>query len=93
MTFGSTLRAFRLGYHVSQKHNALVKVSDYPDGKKVSIKLVPIDGKVPHDKFKDHRCWWERDGELLDAVPALRGIRNVKRIISFDVDAETGELT
>lgn len=92
MSFGTTLRAFRLGYRISDKHNALIKVAIYKDGKRVNIKIVPRHMAVPKDNFREYVCWWDRNGKLLNHCRILKMVKNPKRIISFDVDAETGEM-
>lgn len=93
-SFGNTLRAFRLGYRISRKRGAFVKLSDV-DLKTVNVTLVPLYKKVPSKNSKStHRCWWEYDDgpeAFLDLIPVLKNIRRVKRTISFDIYIETGE--
>jgi len=96
VSFGATLRAYRLGYRISEKRGAFVRLADNPDGKTVNVTLVPRDRQVPRERgmSKEHRCWWESPigGEaLLDMIPAIRNVKKVKRTISFDVDFQTGE--
>lgn len=94
-TFGAVLRATRLGYHISNKHGAFVRLSEVDD-KTINVTLAPLDKHVPNARGnKMHYCWWEQkdDGEppLLDLIPALQNVRMVKRLISFDINKETGE--
>jgi hypothetical protein len=92
-SFGRTLRAYRLGYAPSHKHGAFIRLEVVND-KAVNVTLVPLSHQVPAgNRKKLHVVWWEsREAKkILDLIPAIKGIRRVKEIISFDVDAETGE--
>jgi hypothetical protein len=94
-TFGMVLRAARLGYHISDKHRAFVRISDV-DERTLNITLAPLAAHVPKQGGnKMHYCWWEQkdDGEppLLDLIPSIRAVRRVKKVISFDIDREPGE--
>jgi hypothetical protein len=92
-TFGMVIRAARLGYHLSAKHGAFIRLCDV-DETTVNVTLAPIDSHVPNSKPKTHYCWWEQkdadDPPLLDLIPALQNVRKVKKLISFDIDKETG---
>lgn len=92
-TFGSVLRAARLGYHWSEKLGAFLRVSG--DGPFV-FDLAPATG-VPKQHAKgEHRVWWDTD-EGRNAVlscGALRGIRRVSRPFRITVgdDGERASL-
>jgi len=93
-TFGVLLRATRLGYHISDKHQAFVRICEIDD-RTLNVTLAPLDQHVPSKNTpKIHYCWWEQkdkdEPSLLDLIPALQGVRKVKRLISFDIDKETG---
>lgn len=96
VTFGSALQAFRLGYRISDKRSAFVKLADV-DCNTLNITLVPLHKRVPDTrgrKGQKHYCWWETEhkGEdVLDQIPSIRNVRKVKQILSFDIDRETGE--
>lgn len=86
-TFGQVLRGARLGYHWSAKHQAMVRVAG--DGP-FQIWLCPP-GQLPSAPTKgEFRVWWEKP-EILDACPALAGIKRVKQPIQITV-GERGEL-
>ncbi len=94
-TFGMLLRATRLGYGLSDKHQAFVRICDV-DNKTLNVTLSPLDRHVPNKNTpKNHYCWWEQKDDdeppLLDLIPALQSVRRVKRLVSFDIDRETGE--
>lgn len=86
LAFGHTLRAYRLGYHVSDRLQAFVRICDVTDTT-FNITLVPLYDKVPNSKG-NHRCWWEcqNPDALFADMPALKHVKKVKRTISFDVD-------
>lgn len=93
--FGSTLRAYRLGYGTSDRLQAHVRMSETRDGS-INITLVPLYQKAPDTRKKElHFIWWDKnDGggdSIFDTIPSLRHVRKIKRVISFDVDKETGE--
>lgn len=97
MSFGVTLQAFRLGYRISDKRRAFVRIAENADKRTLNVTLVPLYQRVPGTKGrkgKMHYCWWETDekGEdVLDLIPAIRHVRRIKQTLSFDVDKETGE--
>lgn len=89
------LRAARLGYHISDKHHAFIRIREVDD-KTLNITAAPLDQHVPNKNTpKPHYCWWEQkdadDPPLLDLIPALQNVRKVKKLVSFDIDKETGE--
>lgn len=96
MTFGITLQAFRLGYRISYKLGAFVKIVDI-DQNTLNVTVVPLDKRVPGTRGRKntkHYCWWETEAkgeDILALIPALRNMRGVKRILSFDIDRETGK--
>jgi hypothetical protein len=83
--FGSTIRAYRLGFHWSERHGAFIRIST--DGPRNVVELAPVDGIPVKTTTKAHRCWWEGDGpRMLDMMAWLRGVRRVKRYICVEVD-------
>jgi hypothetical protein len=90
MSFGKTLRAARMRFHWSHTHGAYIRMRQ--DGKIVIIELQPhglLPTKLDREKH-EYILWWTKRA-VLDYVPALRSIRSVKKAITFNVDAETGE--
>jgi hypothetical protein len=97
MSFGITLQAFRLGYRISDKRRAFVRIAENTDGQTLNVTLVPLYQRVPQTRGKQnklHYCWWETDDkgeDVLDLIPAIRNVKNIHQTLSFDVDRETGE--
>lgn len=92
-SFGRTLRAYRLGYAPSHKHGAFIRL-EIVDDKSVNVTLVPLNHQVPNSSRKKlHVVWWEsqESKKVIDLIPALKNVRRVKKIVSFDIDIETGE--
>lgn len=84
-SFGSNIRAARLGYHWSERHGAFIRMATA--GPRTFIELAPANS-VPNKsatKIKDHRCWWEQ-GDVLSMIPWLRNVRRIKRYIAVEVD-------
>jgi len=78
-TFGQTIRGARLGYHWSEKHGAMIRISD-ASASSWEVELCPPD-QLPVAKRKDnptHRCWWEGEN-VLEHIEPLKGIKLVKR--------------
>lgn len=86
-SFGSNIRACRLGYHWSERHGAFVRM--ITDGIRNFIELAPVDA-VPTKGIKflrsrHHRRWWS-DPAILDELPWLRNVRRIKRYVAVEVD-------
>lgn len=84
-SFGTNIRAARLGYHWSERHGAFIRMATV--GPRTFIELAPVSG-VPNKsaaKVKEHRCWWEEVG-ILDLIPWLRNVRRIKRYVAVEVD-------
>ena len=89
LTFGQTVRAYRLGWRWSDRLQGLLRMS--PTEKGMLVQLHPA-GLVPSKtEVKNFVAWWE-DVEIIDACAPLRSIKRVKKPISFFVHSETGEL-
>jgi len=86
-SFGSNIRAARLGWRWSDRHGAFIRMSDAGPGQSL-IELAPADG-LPGTRCSGgfHRCWWEQPG-ILDMIPWLRPVRRVKRLVRVVVDDE-----
>lgn len=89
--FGCFIRACRLGFGKSLKHNAFIRLSLNEAKTLLTITIAPTDILIPTDGRK-YFIRWQDEPEKLDLIPALRSIKNPKRIFSFDVDVQTGEL-
>lgn len=91
MSFGSMLRAYRLGYRYSDKHRCFIRMSDGPSRGIYRVELAPI-SRIPNKTgSKEHRCWWDDGATLLDLCKPLTALCGVKRPLTFYVDAN-GEL-
>ena len=75
---------------MSRKHGAFIRMSDAGPGRTL-IELCPIEG-VPAKKCPGghHRCWWDSP-ELLDMLPWLRGVKQIKRYFSVTIN-DDGEI-
>lgn len=86
-SFGSNIRAGRLGFKWSARHGAFIRMST-PSKDRTLIELAPHNA-VPSKKCKgevgDFRVWWEMP-QILDMIPWLRNIRRVKKFIAVFVD-------
>ena len=92
-SFGQTLRAFRLGWRISEKHEAFIKVGVNQARTRCTVYVAPLGQQVPKDRDKLHLCWWDddKDPNLLDLIPALKDVKAPTEAYSFDVNTETGE--
>lgn len=84
-TFGSNIKAARLGYHWSERHGAFIRMVTV--GSRMFVELAPASG-VPNKsetKSKDYRCWRD-DDSILDRIPWLRNVRRIKRYVAVEVD-------
>ncbi len=89
--FGSSLRAYRLGYHWSEKHQSFIRTSAL-SLEAILIELCPADGvPVVKTPCREHICWWDSP-EILDMVPALREIKGVAKHTTFVVDNDGNEI-
>lgn len=94
ITFGTALRAARIGYGLSTKHNAYIRVTDEgPDT--LRIVMIPLGEKLPSKGRTIYYAWWEvENGEelLTDLSPAISRVKRVKKSLSFVIDKQFGEL-
>lgn len=89
-SLGTTIRAARLGWGFSERHNCFIRMSD--DGKNTTmIELCPADD-IPSKKTKygTHRVWWD-EPDLLNLLPWLKPVREVKAYIAVIV-GDSGEI-
>lgn len=84
-SFGTHIRAARLGWGYAPQHGAFIRMSD-ADGANSRIELCPLNA-VPSKKVAGgfHRVWWESPG-ILDLIPWLKGVRRIKRYMCVVVD-------
>lgn len=88
-TFGQMIRAARLGYHWSPKHEAMIRIADC--GPHFEIRLCPPD-QLPKGPDKTngpeyHRCWWEEKSvDVLSMIEPLKRVKAVHARIRFLVD-------
>lgn len=89
-SFGTMIRAARLGWGLSRKHGCFIRMVDLGLDKNV-IELCPIHN-VPSKKSENrtYRVWWEQPG-ILDLIPWLRRVREIKRYIRVVVN-DVGEI-
>lgn len=83
-SFGTMIRARRLGWGLSNRHGGFIRMSD-ADGSNSLIEFCPIH-EVPSKKRGYHRCWWEGGDGILDMIPWLRFVRCIKRYFGVLVD-------
>jgi hypothetical protein len=86
--FGPTLRGMRLGYRWSSRHGCFVRISDHAQGALIELAPIEIPSKTA---TKFHRAWWEGQ-DILSMIEPLRGVRKIKKPVSFVVDG-SGQLT
>lgn len=85
-SFGTMIRATRLGWGWSRKHKAFIRMSDRPN-MHTFIELVPMHGVLKTKcKGGEHRCWWDKGQEILDMIPWLKDVRQVRKSIGVLVD-------
>lgn len=86
-SFGTMIRAGRLGWGLSHKHGAFIRIWDEPNGK-IVVELHPTNG-VPKYKTDTghHRVWWETPA-ILDMIPWLRGVTRIKKYVRVTVNDE-----
>jgi hypothetical protein len=87
-SFGSRIRAYRLGYAWSNRHGAFIRIAT--DGPKNIIELAPASGVPKKTAVKEYRVWWEQP-QMLDMIPWLRGVRRIKKPVRVEVD-DNGEI-
>lgn len=95
MSFGTMLRAFRLGYRKPKGRDFVMRLSDNADGS-FNVSLVPLNMHVPKHKPREHRCWWEGENggnDIINLLPDVRNLKTVKKIIEFDVDEHGNRVT
>jgi hypothetical protein len=93
-SLGTMIRSRRLGWGLSRKHGAFIRMSDGPDtpsGRTTVIELCPVNA-VPSKKCPSgfHRVWWETP-DILEMIPWLRGVTRIKRYVSVVINDE-GEI-
>jgi len=84
-TFGQTIRGARLGYRWSEKHGAMIRISDAGPSSWV-VDLCPAD-QLPIANRKDsqtHRCWWEGEN-VLQHIEPLKHVKLVKQPVRIVV--------
>lgn len=84
-SFGTNIRAYRLGWGYAKAHGCFIRMSD-ADGENSRIELCPI-SDVPVNKTPghSHRCWWDSPS-ILTMIPWLRMVRRIKRYVCVIVD-------
>lgn len=84
VSFGSHIRAYRLGWGKSGKHGCFIRMSDSGPGATL-IELCPLND-IPNKKLKGlHRCWWDNPG-IVDMIPWLKGVKEIKTYIAVVID-------
>jgi len=88
-TFGTLIRALRLGYRWSDKHGCFVRLGNAGD--RVHVQLCPGHNIPAKNTTKEYWVWWD-DESILETIPSLSPVRGVKRPIGFYINKESGEL-
>lgn len=88
-SFGTNIRAFRLGWGLAKKHGCWIRMSTA--GEENRVELCPVD-KVPSKQVRTgfHRRWWN-EPSILEMLPWLKPIVRVKQHISVVVN-DDGEI-
>lgn len=82
-TFGSYVRAARLGFRWYAPLSRYVRISDHPDGGWLVQACTP--SRLPSHAKGHYRCWWEDDVDVVAMVPALLEMRD-RSSLSIRVD-------
>lgn len=84
-SFGTMIRAARLGWGLASAHGCFIRMSD-ADGMNTRIELCPLH-EVPREKPKgSYRVWWKNGREILNGLPWLKPIRAIKRYVAVVID-------
>jgi len=85
-SFGTMIRATRLGWGWARQHGCFIRMSD-ADGMNSLIELCPMHA-VPSKKMKgNYRVWWESPS-VLGMIPWLKPIRKVHKAFAVKVDVD-----
>lgn len=86
-SFGTMIRAARLGWGLAREHGCFIRMSDAGESRS-QIELCPLN-EVPSKKSLGghHRVWWESP-DILKKIPWLIRIRKVHKYIVVIVDDE-----
>ena len=86
-SFGTMIRATRLGWGLSRQHGCFIRMTDL-DRQRSLIELCPVhDVPIKKTEGRYHRVWWD-EPSILDLIPWLRGVKEIKRYIRVIVDDE-----
>lgn len=90
-TFGTTIRAYRLGYRRIEGLDCWAQIKQ--EGNVYRITLCPLDQPPPNTAGKSHFCFWENPAfkDFRKLLPSLKHVKRIKTVISLTVD-ENGEL-
>ena len=89
-SFGTMIRAARLGWGLAKQHGCFIRMSDLPD-KCTLMEFCPIH-EVPNKKDKgNHRVWWENGREILGLIPWIKDLKKVHKPFAVTVD-DDGEI-
>lgn len=84
-SFGTIIRARRLGWWHAPRHGCFIRMSDAEEMNSF-IELCPpnsIPGKSPN---KWYRQWWDGGDGVLSLIPWLKGVRAIKKYVCVVVD-------
>jgi hypothetical protein len=88
-SFGSALRAARVGYRWSDAYKCFVRISAERTGGAICIEVAPDKG-IPNKHAEiNYKCWWD-EPEILDLLPALKALGPVTKYQRIYVD-DNGE--
>jgi len=84
------IRAARLGWGLSRKHGAFIRLCDL-ENDRIVVELHPTNS-IPKYKTDTgyHRVWWENP-EILELIPFLKGVTRIKKFIRVTVN-DVGEI-
>jgi hypothetical protein len=84
-SFGSYLRACRLGYRWADSYQCFIRMSALKVGELICVEVAPDRGIPSKTASKEYRCWWDKP-EVLDLCPALKDLGKVTRYQKFYVN-------
>lgn len=87
-TFGTMIRALRLGFNYSSKHDAYIRM----EGSGPWIVVVCGISQLPRRTCGKCIVWWEKGMDILEMVVPLRGLKSPRERKTFVVDERGKEV-
>lgn len=87
-TFGLMIRALRLGFNYSDKHDSFIRIQ----GNGPWIVTICGTNQIPSRGSGEHIVWWEKGMEILETISPLRGLKSLRERKTFVVDERGKEV-